>query len=73
LRERGIEDLGRTSNRHRRQAQAARPQLRAAPGKARRGQAYWLTRRAERVDLCTVMNGQRSEEHPFVGYMQPSA
>jgi hypothetical protein len=31
---------------------------------------HWLTRRAERVDLCAVMNGQRSEEHPFAGHMQ---
>jgi hypothetical protein len=30
---------------------------------------YWLTRPAERVDLCTVMNGQRTEEHPFAAHM----
>jgi hypothetical protein len=42
-------------------------------GKARRGQVHWLTRRAERVDLCAVMNGQRSEEHAFAGHMQSSA
>jgi hypothetical protein len=23
----------------------------------------------ERVDLCAVMNGQRSEERPFAGHM----
>jgi hypothetical protein len=35
---------------------------------------YWLTRpAAERVDLCTVMNGQRTEEHPFAAHMQSSA
>ena len=28
---------------------------------------YGLTRRAERVDLCRVMNGQRGEEHPVRG------
>jgi hypothetical protein len=72
--ERGIEDPGCTSNHHRRQAQARAPaQLRAALGKARRGQVHWLTRRAERVDLCAVMNGQRSEEHAFAGHMQSSA
>jgi hypothetical protein len=34
---------------------------------------YWLTRPAERVDLRTVMNGQRTEEHPFAAHMQSSA
>jgi hypothetical protein len=73
LRERaGSRISARSSNRHRRRVHAA-PQVGAAPGKARHGQVYGLTRRAECVDLSAVVNGQRSEDHAFTGHLQSSA